>query len=76
MASKKPVVAANHLGPTEIIRDGETGFLFKPYNLENLILQADKAWNSLDVGLAGREEVEKNYDWKTIVPKIEEIYRN
>jgi len=76
MASCKPVVAADHLGPSEIIKDGKIGFLFKPDNLESLVLKADIAWNSSWIGMAAREEVEKNYDWKNIVPKIEEVYES
>lgn len=75
MAAKKPAVAANNLGPKEIISPGRTGFLFQSDNLESLAMEADKAWNANEVGLAGRQEVEKNYDWKKIVPQIEEVYR-
>lgn len=76
MASYKPTIAADHLGPSEIIEDGKTGFLFKPDNLESLVSKADDAWNSPEVGIAAREEVERNYDWKKIVPKIERIYEH
>jgi len=40
-----------------------------------LVSNADEAWNSLDVGLAGRSEVESKYDWNKIVPIIEEFYK-
>jgi len=75
MASEKPTVAANHLGPSEILDDGKTGFLFRPDNLEDLVLKAKYSWDSIDVGLAARKEVERNYNWKKIVPLIEEVYR-
>ncbi|RTY95919.1 glycosyltransferase family 4 protein [Flavobacterium sp. GT3R68] len=39
MLSKKPVVASNHGGPTEIVIDDETGFLFIPNN-ENSLAEA------------------------------------
>lgn len=74
MASKLPAVAANNLGPSEIIKDGETGFLFEPDNLESLVRRADVAWTAKEVGLAGRAEVEERYDWKKIVPEIENVY--
>ncbi len=76
MASAKPTVASDHLGPTEIIRHGENGFLFEPDNLESLVSNAHEAWNSPDVGIAGRNEVESKYDWNKIVPIIEEVYNN
>jgi glycosyltransferase involved in cell wall biosynthesis len=36
MLAKKPVVASNHGGPTEIILNNETGFLFEPNNHNSL----------------------------------------
>ena len=74
MASSKPVLAANNLGPAEIIQNGKTGFLFDKDNLENLIVMAEKAWNGKKEGIAGRELVEREYDWKKIVPRIDKIY--
>ncbi len=74
MASSKPVVAANHLGPKEIIQDGKTGLLFEKDNLESLVRAAELAWNDPSLGLAGRELVVKEYDWNKIVPRIEEVY--
>lgn len=76
MLSQKPVIGANHLGPAEIINHGKTGFLFEPENLEDLLIQAEYAWNAQEVGLAGREEVERSYDWKKIVSQIDEVYEN
>lgn len=75
MASGKPVIAANNLGPAEIIQNGKNGFLFEKDNLESLVVIAEKAWDGKEVGLAGRELVERDYDWKNIVPKIDEVYR-
>ena len=36
MLAKKPVIASNHGGPTEIIIQNETGLLFEPNNLNSL----------------------------------------
>ncbi|MES2545374.1 MAG: glycosyltransferase family 4 protein [Bacteroidota bacterium] len=36
MLAKKPVVASNHGGPTEIVINNETGFLFEPNKEESL----------------------------------------
>ena len=74
MASKKPVIAANNLGPSEIIKDGKTGFLFEPDNLESLIRKAEVAWTAKDVGLAGRAEVEEKYNWRKIIKQVDAIY--
>jgi phosphatidylinositol alpha-mannosyltransferase len=74
MASKKPVIGANNLGPKEIIDHRKTGFLFESENLESLIKHAELAWYANDIGLAAREKVENYYDWKYIIPQIEEVY--
>lgn len=74
MVSGKPVVAANNLGPSEIIRDGGNGFLFEPDDLESLIQKAEIAWTAKEIGLAAKAEVRERYDWKKIVPEIERIY--
>ncbi len=75
MVSGKPVVAANNLGPSEIIRDGKNGFLFEPDNLESLIQKAEIAWADMEIGITARAEVREKYDWKKIVPEIEEVYK-
>jgi glycosyltransferase involved in cell wall biosynthesis len=36
MLAKKPVIASNHGGPTEIVVQNETGILFKPNNHNSL----------------------------------------
>jgi len=42
MLAKKPVVASNHGGPTEIIIQNETGLLFEPNNYKSLYGALDK----------------------------------
>lgn len=42
MLSKKPVVAANHGGLTEIVKHNETGFLFEANNSLDLSIQLEK----------------------------------
>ena len=74
MAQGKSVVAANNLGPSEIIDHGTTGLLFEPDNLESLVEAADLAWNEGDFGQAAKEKVVAKYDWRKIVPQIEEVY--
>ncbi|AFY20738.1 glycosyltransferase family 4 protein [Pseudomonas sp. UW4] len=41
-AAKKPVVASNHGGPSEIISNGETGLLFTPRDSESLANALEK----------------------------------
>lgn len=42
MLSKKPVVASNHGGLSEIVVDNHTGFLFSPNNSEDLYLKMER----------------------------------
>ena len=42
MLAGKPVVASNHGGPTEIVLDNETGFLFEPNNENSLAMALEK----------------------------------
>lgn len=74
MARGKSVVAADNLGPSEIIDNGITGMLFEPDNLESLVKMASIAWDNEEIGLASREKVKSKYDWKLIVHKIEGVY--
>lgn len=76
MAFKKPIIGSNNLGPAEIINHKKNGLLFEPENLESLITQAKLAWNASELGLAGRQEIEKEYNWKNIIKKIDQIYED
>jgi len=74
MVLGKNVVAANNLGPSEIITHGTNGLLFEPDNLKSLTDAANVAWNNSEIGQAAREMVNSKYDWKKIVPQIDELY--
>jgi glycosyltransferase involved in cell wall biosynthesis len=67
MAFGVPVVAASVFGVPELIRDGETGFLFEPNDLDALVTTLDRVL-SLDaseltrVGESGWRLVLEGYD--------------
>ncbi|RJP28761.1 MAG: glycosyltransferase [Candidatus Omnitrophota bacterium] len=78
MAMGKVVVATNIPGPSDIIVNGETGFLVPPGDIN---LMADKILYLLcnpdvarKMGEAGRNRVEKFFAIKNTVKSIEEIY--
>jgi glycosyltransferase involved in cell wall biosynthesis len=50
MLAKKPVVAANHGGLTEIVLDNETGFLFEPNNEKALSDAIEKLLQQPELG--------------------------
>jgi len=78
MAQKKPVLASDVGGHKELIRDGETGYLFPAddtealaANLEKII--ADPAGRA-KVAAAGRKHVERERTWDKLVERYQEIY--
>jgi glycosyltransferase involved in cell wall biosynthesis len=64
-ASGKPVLASGMGVMEEIIKDGETGFLFEPKNSEDLADKVARMWKNreecMKMGKRAREEFEKYY---------------
>jgi len=80
MLSKKPVVAANHGGLIEIIKEGKTGYFFKPNNsddldrsIEKLILSKDKL---VDFGINGYERAIESFSLRRHIQQFVEIYQD
>lgn len=63
-----PVVAWNHAGPTVTVKHGETGYLAKPYVVDNFakyimqLLQNKK--ERVEMGKKAHIHVQKNFTWK------------
>jgi len=79
MACGLPSVATKVSGATEIIQNGQNGFLAKPNNpidlankLEKLILM--KLEERKNIGLAARQTVEKYYSVEKMVSEYEKLY--
>jgi sulfoquinovosyltransferase len=76
MASGTPVVAARAGGIPDIVeREGETGFLYTPGDVDDAVaklkrLLFDKAFNA-KMAAAGRADVE-NYDWRASTRQVSE----
>jgi glycosyltransferase involved in cell wall biosynthesis len=78
MAAGLPVVATNVGGLAEMVVDGETGWLVPPKNAPALAdrisrLLADTA-ESIALGRAGRERVERRFSVATMVQQHEEVF--
>ncbi|MCX7824570.1 MAG: glycosyltransferase family 4 protein [Verrucomicrobiae bacterium] len=78
MAARLPVVAARVGGLTELVVEGETGFLVEPKNPEALRdrlarLLADPALRER-MGAAGRRRVEEQFNLPTMLRRTREIY--
>jgi glycosyltransferase involved in cell wall biosynthesis len=78
MACGIPSIATNVEGSSEVITDGETGLLVPPRNPKSL---AEATLKLLDdeelrdrMGANGRAHIVNNYDWESIVNRIESIY--
>jgi glycosyltransferase involved in cell wall biosynthesis len=79
MASGIPVIATNRGGPVDIIRSALHGVLVPPGDpaaLANAIrsLADDDARREL-ISRNARELVEKNFDIRMVVPRVEDFYR-
>jgi PEP-CTERM/exosortase A-associated glycosyltransferase len=78
MAQGKMLIASNVGGHRELIRDGETGFLFDPDNPESLAacvaraVAARERWPQLR--LAGRRFVETERSWNASVERYGPVY--
>ena len=67
---KKPVIATNVGGIPELMKDGETGFLIKKANPEELFEKLSMLLNNLEeakeMGDKGKEFVKNNFNWDKI----------
>lgn len=72
-------IGSNIPGTADVIEDGKTGFLFETHNTESLINAIEKvirltAGQKMEMGLAGRAKVEKEFDRNIVIQKyIEEV---
>ena len=78
MLSKKPVVAANHGGLSEIVVHNETGFLFKPNSAKDLSVNIEKLIQNPSLrnilGENGFKRVTENFSAKKYISGIEAVY--
>jgi len=79
MAAGKPVVVTNGGGSSELVVNGETGFLVPPSNpravaekLEVLLADAEKARK---MGIAGRRRLESQFSLEQLVDSTVQMYQ-
>ncbi|MDU5741521.1 MAG: glycosyltransferase family 4 protein [Clostridium sp.] len=73
-ASARPIITTNRSGCREVIEDGKNGYLVKERDTDDLVSKIEKFlslnWNEQkNMGLLGREKVEKEFDRKIVVKK-------
>jgi len=80
MCLKLPVVAYAVDGVKEVVKDGVTGFLVRPFDIENMASQILKLLNdeksSKALGQKGFESVTEEFDINFMVKKQEALYIN
>lgn len=78
MACETPVVASAVGGITEVVVDGETGFLVAPAQPSELVRALGKILRdrglARDMGKAGRERVELFFSWDSIARQTAQLY--
>lgn len=77
MALGKPVIASNIGGNPESVREGETGHLFEPFNMEDLvskILLVENNPSHAEMGRRARQIIEEEYNPEQYFTKLMEIY--
>ena len=78
-ACGKPMVASDIGGIPEIVREDQTGLLFRPGDTENCTEKILKLWNNpvlcSRLGMNAREFVVKNFGSKDHYDKLMDIYK-
>jgi len=78
MAVGLPVIASDIGGTREIIREGETGFIFEPGHVTELrrtIRQyADDEQLLADLGQNAREYIRENHSWERVITELVAFY--
>jgi glycosyltransferase involved in cell wall biosynthesis len=78
MLSKKPVIAANHGGLVEIVKDHETGLLFEANNAKDLAEKISFLLEKPELikiyGENGFKRVNENFSTKKYINSFEEEY--
>jgi glycosyltransferase involved in cell wall biosynthesis len=80
MALGKPVIATDGGGTCEIVKDGETGFLVKTSNVEDLTNKMELLLNDAKLrstmGMAGKQRIYNSFSIDIMVEKHILVYEN
>ena len=78
LAMEKAVVATNVGGITDLIKDGENGFLVEPRHPDALALRIKELMQDKNLrekfGKAGRKWVSENYEWNEGIKKFANLF--
>ncbi len=77
-ACEKPVIVSNVGGLPEVVKDGTTGIIVEPHNIQATAVAIEKLVLNANLrklfGKQGREMVKTKYDWDNSVSGMIEIY--
>jgi len=78
-AMKKPIIATNVGGISELIENGENGFLIEKNSPNDFVDKAELILNDnkimKKIGNAGYESVKEKFDWQKITLNFKEYLR-
>jgi glycosyltransferase involved in cell wall biosynthesis len=78
MACGTPVIVSNLPGARTVVSDGQDGLLVEPGDVLDLAaklrLLLDDAPRRKEMGARGRAKVEARYAWRTVIPRLVELY--
>lgn len=79
MAQGKPIIGCQGQGVDGIVKDGETGILVKPKDVDSLVKALDFLLShpseAQDIGKRARDLVLKNYTWEKNAKKTIKVYK-
>jgi len=77
LACTRPVIASRIKGITELVKEGNCGYLFEPDNFDELASRIIEAYenrqNLASMGLCGRKLIEEKYSWKKVAQRTQKI---
>lgn len=80
MSYARPVIASAAGGIVDIVRDGRNGILVPPGDAAALSAaigrMMDDPQAAREMGIHGRQDVERDFSWDAIADRLAEIYRN
>lgn len=74
MALERTVVGCNTFGTKEVIDTEEYGYIYDHTSFDDLVNKILKALNDSEKGPRARKRILENYDWKIVIPQIDEVY--
>ena len=75
MAMGIAVVAPNSHGCADLIDNGQTGYLFEPNSLDDLIRAVNSALDDPDVGCRAADSIRTTHSWPAVADQIDAVYQ-